>query len=736
MTYMGPILNKLGSRRQRAPERADTGIAGADGFRLSLLDEFENSGLGWFWASDHDGNLTYLSGNAAETIQRPLEDLIGKPLDSLFGLGEADAQETHQRPLKFLVKTHQKLSDVVVRVASGADGQTAWWSIFGRPQHDAAGNFMGYRGNAKDITKSYQREIDVARLAEFDSLTGLANRHKLNQRLETILAAYRAAKRSCALMMLDLDRFKQVNDTLGHPAGDELLRQVAQRLQRLIGTHGEIGRLGGDEFQIILPDTDDRGDLGELAARIIQMISQPYSIEGSRVVIGTSAGIAIAPYDGLDRNELIRAADLALYAAKGGGRGQYRFYSTDLTDKAQERRDLEEDLRDALAHGQIELHYQPLVNPRTNRIEGCEALMRWNHPERGSVSPATFIPIAEESGLISQLGEWAVYRSTADAAAWPSPISVAVNISAQQFSDNSLPRIVAQALSKSGLDPQRLELEITESVFMGDIVAVDGLLARLKTLGVRLALDDFGTGYSSLSYLRRAPFDKMKIDQSFVRGCTERGNSNSAIVAAILDLARALKLTTTAEGVEALDELEFVRELNVDTVQGFIYGKAMPNDELIKRLETDAMVLKPSGPAVYRATRKSLFRRIGVIHEDYYYRAVLKNLSKTGAGVEGLVGVPVGTDLVIDLGEGQLAVCKVRRSRDANIGVQFETPLISDGAEGLCTRHRVSPYALAAAGMPLTVLPAGSYPLAKRADPAGHGKATFLEVEVHRRAVA
>ena len=736
---MSKLLGKLKARKARDTEtdkasRSAVAETGHDALRLALLDDFESSGLGWFWASDAEGRLTYLSDSAAEKISRAPDEILGQALDSLISIDRDVSEDAPQRPLRFLLSAHQKLNDITVRVATSDPDKIVWWSLQGRPKHDADGNFLGYWGTAKDVTTARQREIEVARLAEFDSLTGLYNRHKLAQRLENILTAYRAAKRSCGLMLLDLDRFQQVNDALGHEAGDELLCQVTQRLQRIIGKSGEMGRPGGDEFQIILPDMDDRGELGELATRIVQMISQPYSIEGKRVVISTSVGVAIAPYDGLERKDLVHAADLALYAAKGGGRGLYRFYSTDLTDKAQERRDLEEDLRDALGNGEMEVHYQPQVDPRTNRIVGCEALLRWHHPERGEIDPNIFIPIAEESGIIAQLGEWVLRKSAEDAVGWTADIPVAVNVSAHQFADNSLPNIVTQVLAKTGLEPKRLELEITESVFMGDIIAIDKLLANLKSLGVRLALDDFGTGYSSLSYLRRAPFDKVKIDQSFVRGVTEHGNSNSAIIAAILDLARALKLTTTAEGVEAMDELEFIRGLNVDTVQGFIFDKALPNAELLERLGPGEMVIKPEGPPVYRAARKSLFRRIGVIHEDYYYRAVMKNLSKTGAAVEGLVGVPVGTDLVLDLGEGQLAVSKVRRSRDANIGVEFETPLVSDGADGLCTRHRVSPYALAAAGMPLSTLPPGSYPLAKRPE-TGSATASFLEVEVHRKNV-
>jgi diguanylate cyclase (GGDEF)-like protein/PAS domain S-box-containing protein len=698
-----------------------------DASRLQLLDEFEAAGIGWLWATDEQNRLTYLSPSAAASFGVAHEDLIGRPLASLFTLEDETGEEATERPLPFLLSARNKFANMTVRVDAGEE--TRWWTISGRPCQGPDGNYLGYRGGARDITADYERQRDNSRAAQYDSLTGLANRNRMTRRLTAILTAYKTAKRSCALMMLDLDRFKAVNDTLGHPAGDELLKQVAQRLQRIVGSKGEIGRLGGDEFQIILPDIDDRGTLGEMAARIIQMISQPYSLDGSRAIIGTSVGIAVAPYDGIQPPELIKSADLALYAAKGGGRGQYRFYSNDLKDSAQKRREIEEDLRDALARGELKMYYQPVVCATTHEVKCFEALMRWEHPERGPISPGVFIPIAEESNLIIAIGDWALRQACEDAAQWPGDLKVAVNVSAQQFTSVNLPNTVTNALASSGLKPRQLELEITESVFMGDAAETDAMFAKLKRIGVRLALDDFGTGYSSLGYLRKAPFDKIKIDQSFVRGSTESDNSNSAIIAAIVSLADALEMETTAEGVEAMDELKLVKDRGATLIQGFIFSRAVPQEQVLEKLSDGNFRYQPSGPEKQRSQRRTLFRRIGVIHEDHRYEAVLRNLSKSGALIEGLLDVPVGTDLVLDLGEGQLAVCTVRRSQGATQGVEFETPLISDGADGLCTRHRISPYALAAAGMPLTALPAGHYSL-----PAGKqmqtGTARFMQVEV------
>jgi len=681
--------------------------------RLQLLDNFEELELGWFWATDSSGEVTYLSQSAIKVLDCRKEEVLGSKITELFVEDRDDDHDRGERPLPFLVSARNSFSELPAKIKLADSEKEIWWSVSGKPHSDADGNFIGYRGGAKDITATRERQRDASRLAKYDSLTGLANRHRMERRLATTLVAYKAAKRSCALMMLDLDRFKQVNDTLGHPAGDELLKQVAQRLQTIIGDSGEIGRVGGDEFQVMLPDIDDRGELGELSHRVIQMVSQPYSINGSRAIIGASIGVAIAPYDGIDAEEIVSSADLALYAAKGGGRGQYRFYSSDLKDGARLRKAIEEDLRDAIQQDEMELHYQPLVSSKTGMAKGFEALLRWQHPERGWISPAEFIPVAEDTSLIADLGEWSINRACRDAVNWPGELRVAVNVSAVQFTNEDFPKQVELALERSGLQPNLLELEITETVFMSDPIATKDMFQRLKKLGIRLALDDFGTGYSSLGYLRDAPFDKLKIDQSFVRGSTVKDTNNSAIVTAIVSLAKALGMETVAEGVESLDELELMSKLGADVIQGFIFAKALPNEELLNRFENGELQFEPIGPAKYRSDRISVFRKVGVIHEDHRYEAVLRNMSRTGAMIEGILNIPEGTDLVLDLGEGQLAIGIVRRSEESSQGLEFETNLVSDGADGLCTRHRVSPYALAAAGMPLGALPAGEYPLIK-----------------------
>lgn len=680
--------------------------------RSVVLSEVEELGIGMFWATDADGNLSFLSSRALADLGVGAADLIGTPLTSVFDDIEQEAGAPTQRSLAFKLKARSKLDEQIVALTD-AHGSTRWWRLNGRPLLDAAGNFRGYRGSAVDISAQYAYETQVTRQSQVDELTGLANRRKLNDRLTAMLAAFRASQRSCALMMLDLDRFKQVNDTMGHPAGDELLKQVATRLQSIVKDAGEVGRLGGDEFQVLLPDMDDRGTLGELANRIVQSVSQPYQINGRRAIIGTSVGIAIAPYDGVEAEELTRAADMALYSAKETRGGTFCFFTSELRDAASRTAMLGERLRDAVDKGELKLAYQPLVDPVTNEVKCFEALLRWHDAEEGDISPSRFIPIAENDDLIIRIGEMALKRACIDALAWPETIRVAVNVSAKQFIRPGFRKAVASALQASGLPPGRLELEITESVFVGDLETVDAIFRDLKKLGVRLALDDFGTGYSSLGYLKHGHFNKIKIDQSFVRGCTENGDINPAIIAAIVALAKALGMETVAEGVEAMDELALVKERGADLVQGYIYSRPITQDEVLVQLAEGSATFRPSGPPRHRAERITIFKKVGLIHEDHYYDVILRNLSKTGARITGLAGVPVGTDVVLDLGHGQLVVSKVVNATENSQGLKFETKLISDGSGGFMTRHRISPYSLAEAGIPLAALGAGAFPLAK-----------------------
>ena len=635
-----------------------------------ILRSFEETGQGWFWETDRRGLITYISPKAAMVLGKTADEVLGCPLSEIVdpSAGAADAERT----LAFHLSARSAFRDVEVRAAT--QGDERWWALAGRPVYDSYKNFCGFRGHGTDLTEKRRSEQQVSRLAHYDSLTGLANRVQMSQALEQILAAPSGRERACAVLMLDLDRFKHVNDTLGHPAGDALLKQVAQRLERAIGGAGRCGRLGGDEFQVIVPGDQTRSMLGHVAQEIISSLSQPYTIEGQSVVIGASVGIALAPEHGSTSEELIRNVDLALYAAKDAGRGVFRFYAEDLHAAAEERAELEQDLREAIAKGQLELYYQPVVYAATEKIVGFEALMRWKHPKRGWVSPAKFVPIAEDAGLIDRIGQWALRTACADLARWPRAIRCAVNVSALQFANPDLPTIVANALAHSGVAPSRLELEITESVFLNDSSGTDAMFKALKRVGVRLALDDFGTGYSSLGYLKKAPFDKIKIDRSFVQGATEDGSRNGAIIASITSLAEALHMDTTAEGVETLDELELVRLLGCSHIQGYIYFKAMNAADATALVSGD-LVAEADGPQSARAPRQNLLRRVVVVHNGNRLNATLRNISEGGAMIEGLWNMAAGTAVRVEFSADKSVTAQVRWSRENRVGAEFHAPL-------------------------------------------------------------
>ena len=472
---------------------------------LNFVAEFENTGRGWFWETDSLGTLSYVSHQLADDFQCEPEALLGRQFTTLLSVDTHGTDTNEERKtLGFHLSARFPFSDVVVRPASDQD---VHWSLSGNPIFDERGRFLGFRGIGTDLTEQRRSEQEISRLARFDSLTSLPNRAMMRQTLDEALRNSTHRQRGCSMFLIDLDRFKNVNDTLGHPIGDALLRQVAERLKSVMGNHGQVGRLGGDEFQAVLPGTVDIGLIESLARTLIEQVSRPYSIEGHKVTIGASVGIAIGDPGRSTADALVRNADLALYAAKDAGRGKHRFYEPSMHSEAAERQLLENDLRQAIERGELSMNFQPIVRTAGEEISGFEALVRWTHPARGLISPAKFIPLAEEAGLIHKIGEWVLRTSLEEAATWPDHVRVAVNLSPLQFNDPNIVQIVANHLRETGVRADRLELEITEGVFLAEGDSTDETFAKLKDLGVRLALDDFGTGYSSLGYLKKAPFD-------------------------------------------------------------------------------------------------------------------------------------------------------------------------------------------------------------------------------------
>src|SRR5579885_1625649 len=436
----------------------------------------------------------------------------------------------------------------------------------------------GWLATHEDVTERHRSEERIAHMARHDALTDLPNRVMLRERLEHELK--RVKRGEClAVLCLDLDQFKSINDALGHPVGDELLKLVAERLRACTREPDTVARLGGDEFSIIMTQMSQPADAAALSRRIRESIVKPYQIEGHTIVTDISIGISVAPFDAAEPDPLLRNADMALYGAKADGRGTFRFFEPEMNTRMKARRELEMDLRRALVGKEFELHYQPLVSLESNDVNAFEALLRWNHPKRGLVPPADFIPVAEETGLIVPLGEWVLKAACYEAVEWPDHIKVAVNLSPAQLNNRNLLNVVIGALGETGMPPHKLQLEITETVLLQNTFATLQTLHELRKLGVQIALDDFGTGYSSLSYLRSFPFDKIKIDRSFIQDLS-KGEEPVAIVQAVANLAKSLKMASTAEGVETQQQMDMLQSLGCTEMQGYLFSQARPASEI------------------------------------------------------------------------------------------------------------------------------------------------------------
>jgi len=546
---------------------------------VSLLREFEASGSGGIWELDAKLGLTHMSDELAERLGSSAVRLVGRSVYALLDPQDQIARVSEGMRTLF----HHLENGVPFRdLAIPATGSKTWWSLSGKPVHDALGKVIGWRGVGSDITDVRLSGSDAISAARRDPLTGLANRLLVREHLEEALLSQFDGQQACSLFVVDLDRFKLVNDTLGHAVGDKLLCEVARRLERSAGPTSYVGRLGGDEFAVVVAGEQSDARLGTVARDIIAELSRTFTIGIARLHVGATIGIARGGIDGEAEEALMRAADLALYQAKEDGRGGFAYFEPEMYLRAENNRLLENDVRAALADDCLSLSYQPIIDAASGTLVGREALLRWNHPLRGAIPPDQFIPIIEDAGLIHQIGDWVIREACREASGWDSSIRIAVNISAAQLSGSGLAETVLGALAASGLDPERLELEVTESIFLGDDLATLASLERLRALGARLVLDDFGKGYSSFGYLARAQFAKIKIEQMFVRGAAEGERGCLAIVNAIIALARGLDIETTAEGVETEGQAAAMRALGCDELQGYHFGRPVPASEFTK----------------------------------------------------------------------------------------------------------------------------------------------------------
>ncbi|WP_462121152.1 putative bifunctional diguanylate cyclase/phosphodiesterase [Methylorubrum thiocyanatum] len=558
-----------------------------------LLKDFEEGTSDWLWETDAAGRLRNSPPRFAALLGRDAEDL--RDFNVLAVLREFAAEDATRGDIEAVVAAvgaRLPFRDLIVSLRT-TEG-TRWWTLNGKPAFDRQGSFVGYRGVGSDVTASRAAQARITFLAGHDALTGLPNRTNFQEALEDVCREIRSSERRSALFYLDLDGFKAVNDTSGHLAGDRLLKEVAARLLAVCGSHG-VFRLGGDEFAVLARDVG-RAEAEALASQTVAELRRPFRIDEALLEIGVSVGIAYVPDDAIDPSSLLVRADLALYGAKADGKDCWRSFDPALEEKVQRHRQLDVDMRAALAADEMELHYQPLVDMRSGRVTGFEALLRWNRPGQGWVSPGEVIPVAEATGFIVEIGRWALRRACTDALAWDG-LRVAVNISSIHVRMPGFHEEVAAVLRETGLRPDLLEIEITESVLLDHGAEVLENLNRLRARGVRIALDDFGTGYSSLSYLTEFPFDKVKVDRSFV--CDLQGRPEKVVVVeAIARMARALSMNVTVEGVETRQQLDVLREKRCDDAQGFLYSPARPASEvlaLIERIEEAARPPRTGG---------------------------------------------------------------------------------------------------------------------------------------------
>jgi diguanylate cyclase (GGDEF)-like protein len=552
-----------------------------------LLRDFEESTSDWLWQTNAYGRLqdiplVFEGVKETDSIMRK-----GEPLLDLFVRDDA------LQILETSLMRRQGFRDLALQVKTEG-GSERWWSVTGKPIFES-GKFQGFRGVATDITQSKESEDRIAYMAHYDGLTGLPNRITMQEHLEKAFRLTVDSKTNRALIWLDLDNFKWVNDTLGHPAGDELLRQVSGRLTGLCRDEDVVSRISGDEFALIV-ERSNRETLEDFLDDLVERLSEPYDIWGSTANCSASVGVRLFDSFTQDVRVLLKHADLALYQAKKLGKGNWCMFSDELDEKARARQQIEADLHRALDNDELRVFFQPVVDAATLEISGFETLLRWDHPKRGLVYPGEFIEHAEDIGLITRIGDWVIRAAMSEARRLPDHIGISVNISPLQIHSQSLVPTIMQAIAANGIAPERLELEITESVLMSDTEFTLQRLHQIKTIGVRIALDDFGTGFSSLSYLRSFPFDKIKIDKSFVSDLESRAD-NRAIAVATLNLARSLGMSCTAEGVETGFQADFLRDNGCDNLQGFFISRAQPLDRLRHMIELKEVAIPDGAPA-------------------------------------------------------------------------------------------------------------------------------------------
>jgi diguanylate cyclase (GGDEF)-like protein len=691
------IIGAVRPRPTDAPHPGEPALA-------EVLDIVGKSDAGIFWATNCEGRITVMFAPALTALGIDPGGMIGRKLNSVFDDAHPDCEGTAQRSLMLKMNARAKLQNHLVRVApQGDQGAPVWLQISGRPHCDGD-QFAGYYGVASDVTALIVDRQDRLLKAKYDEVTGFCNAAYFSSRFEAVLNGLTYAERTCALMVIDIDHLRSANERFGAATADAAIAELAGRLRSVVRHRGEVGRMAADQFWIMLPDVDDRGDLADMAERAAKLLSQPYRVDGRRIFLSATIGVSVAPYDAITARKLIDTANLALRAVKQAGSGGYGFFSSELAEDAARHERIQQDLEGALDRGEFSLRYTPLVRASSQELAALRAELRWDSPEFGHVPPSVFLPMIEASDTAARIGEWMLREACRDAAIWPSSLRLAMSLPERCIKDPDFRAVLADATNAAHLAPARLELEVGEDLFAEHQAQAKRLIHDIASVGARSVITGFGDGSSSITLLADMKFDRVDISPKFIRNWAASPDRANAILSAIVGVSRSFGVPVSVRDLDAMDVFAASSACGVELVHGPIFGAPLTQEEIT---DPDSRVFQdfaPKGPPRQRAARMTLLRKVGLIHGDHYYDVLLKNISKTGAKVAGVAGVPVGTEVVLDLGSGQLAVAMVVNSDERSQGLQFEVRLVNDGHGGLMTRHRISPYTLAEAGLPVAAL--------------------------------
>ena len=700
-----------------------------EGSAANLVIALAQSEAAILWSTDADGRIASIHAPALAALGVQLADVSGKRITSVFEDAPSDSAISQQRSLSLKLSARAKITNHIVRcVNKNEEGAGVWLQLSGFP-HYLGDQFVGYLGHAADVTHLIVDHQTKMLQEKFDEVTNFYNAAHFGKRFDAAFKSLAHAERPCALVVMEIDRFQHACERYGIGHMDCVLAEMGNRLRSALRHRGEVGRIATEQFRIFMPDVDDRGDLAEFAEHAGKLLSQPYRVHGRRIQLSVSIGIAMAPYDAVTTTELVDAANLALRSTKQSGGGSYSIFSAELAEEASRLVRIEQELEGAMERGEFALRYAPLISAGSNEVCALRAEVCWNSPELGEVLPDIFWPMIESSGASADFGEWMLRQACEDASAWPGNLSLAISPPRGFLKDPDFRKIILAAASDASFDRARIELEISEEFLSADAEMAKRLGDDLDAVGVRLVASDFGVGNSAIALLADFSFKRVEISPRFVRDWVLQPERTNAILGAIVSITRSFGVPASIREVDALDVLDAVIASGIEVVHGGVFSAPLDQAQIVDEGSVVLQTFRPRGFARQRAERITVLRKIGLVHDDHYYEVLLKNISRTGAKIAGIAGVPVGTEVVLDLGNGQLAVASVVNTDEKSQGVRFEVPLVSDGNGGLMTRHRISPYTLAEAGLPVASL-SGDHEALRAWKDAKKGKPSFVQLQL------